>query len=107
MLKKRAEQTRLDSDSEINWADVGDIGEGSEKAIEDDIPKEVQDKLLNDYERELIKQKLDKGTKAEDILASEVDKLSLRSNKSSPGSSQEKGEKKRENEISIKLIFDY
>ena len=25
-LKKRAEQTRLDSDSEINWDDVGDIG---------------------------------------------------------------------------------
>lgn len=46
VLKKRAEQTKVDSDSEINWDDEDDL-ECS------DIPDAVQEKLLSDYEAEL------------------------------------------------------
>jgi len=46
VLKKRAEQTKVDSDSEINWDDDEDL-ENS------DIPDAVQEKLLSDYEAEL------------------------------------------------------
>ena len=90
-LKKRVEQTRLDSDSDINWDDIGDIAEagagGGDKkkttkvnAASDDIPPEVQEKLLNDYERELITEKLKKASL--DVTED---------NRTSPGSSQEKG----------------
>lgn len=47
VLKKRAEQTKVDSDSEINWDDDEDDLENS------DIPDAVQEKLLSDYEAEL------------------------------------------------------
>lgn len=43
VLKKRAEQTKADSDSEINWDEEEDL----------DIPDAVQEKLLTDYEAEL------------------------------------------------------
>lgn len=46
VLKKRAEQTKVDSDSEINWDDDEEL-EGS------DIPDAVQEKLLTEYEAEL------------------------------------------------------
>ena len=56
---------RVDSDSAMNWDDVADLagGDGSKKE-DDDIPAEVQDKLLSDYERELIAEKLKKGEAA-------------------------------------------
>jgi len=44
VLKKRAEQTKEDSDQELNWDDDEDMVE---------IPEDVQDKLLKDYEKEL------------------------------------------------------
>ena len=64
-LRRRAEQVRVDSDSAMNWDDVADLagGDGSKKE-DDDIPAEVQDKLLSDYERELIAEKLKKGEAA-------------------------------------------
>lgn len=46
VLKKRAEQTKVDSDSEINWDD-------DEELDNNDIPDAVQEKLLSDYEAEL------------------------------------------------------
>lgn len=46
VLKKRAEETKVDSDSEINWDEDEEL-EGPE------IPDAVQEKLLSDYEAEL------------------------------------------------------
>jgi len=46
VLKKRAEQTKADSDSEINWDEEDDLEVP-------DIPDAVQEKLLTDYEAEL------------------------------------------------------
>jgi len=46
VLKKRAEQAKIDSDSEINWDDDEELDGG-------DIPDAVQEKLLSDYEKEL------------------------------------------------------
>ena len=57
---------RQDSDAGINWDDVEDLAgdsKGKSKGEEDDIPTEVQDKLLSDYERELITEKMKKGGK--------------------------------------------
>ena len=57
---------RQDSDAGINWDDVEDLAgdsKGKNKGEEDDIPTEVQDKLLSDYERELITEKMKKGGK--------------------------------------------
>jgi len=48
VLKKRAEQTKVDSDSEINWDEDDDDLENVQ-----DIPDAVQEKLLSDYEAEL------------------------------------------------------
>merc|ERR1712098_470868 len=47
VLKKRAEQAKADSDTEINW-DEDDLETP-------DIPDAVQEKLLTDYEAELKK----------------------------------------------------
>jgi len=47
VLKKRAEQTKADSDNEINWDEDDDLETGEE------IPDAVQEKLLTDYEAEL------------------------------------------------------
>jgi len=46
VLKKRAEQTKVDSDSDINWDEDEEL-DGA------DIPDAVQEKLLSDYEAEL------------------------------------------------------
>ena len=52
VLKKRAaEVSASKNDEEINWDDVADLAEPSE------IPTEMQDKLLNEYEKELKGQK--------------------------------------------------
>ena len=52
VLKKRAaEVSASKNDEEINWDDVADLAEPS------DIPTEMQDKLLNEYEKELKGQK--------------------------------------------------
>ncbi len=69
-LKKRAEEaSRLDSGSDLKWDD--DDEEPSE---------EMQKKLLNDYEQELIKEKLNKV---------QIDKSSSESRQSSPGASDD------------------
>ena len=101
-LKKRVEQARLDSDSEINWEDVADLtSAGTGSANPDvEIPPEVQDKLLSDYERELITEKLKKGEQKslnEEIKSLNLDKKKPstgNSSRNSPGSSQEKGNEK-------------
>ena len=57
MLKKRI---AADEDEEINWDDVADLAEKStsdKNATAKDIPTDVQDKLLSEYERELIEAK--------------------------------------------------
>jgi len=48
VLKKRAEQTKIDSDSDINWDEDDEDLENVQ-----DIPDDVQEKLLSDYEAEL------------------------------------------------------
>jgi len=68
-LKKRAEQTRYDSDSDINWDDVEDLAgdakdvkmeeKASAVAPEVEIPEHLQEKLLSDYEEELKGKKRD------------------------------------------------
>jgi len=50
VLKKRAEQTKIDSDSEINWDEDDDDLDNAQE-----IPDAVQEKLLSDYEAELKK----------------------------------------------------
>ena len=60
VLKKRAaEVASKTDDDEINWDDVADLAETS-GATAKDIPDEVQDKLLNEYEKELIEAKVKK-----------------------------------------------
>ena len=54
---------RSDSDAGINWDDVEDLAGGPNSPRGEDIPAEVQDKLLSDYERELITEKVKKGEK--------------------------------------------
>ena len=51
----------------------------------------MQDKLLSDYERELITRKLKKGEEAQKTLSEELDQLNVDSRNISPGSSQGKG----------------
>ena len=51
---------REESDSGINWDDVEDLTSGGSSG---DIPADLQNKLLSDYERELITQKVKKGQK--------------------------------------------
>jgi len=47
-LKRRAEEAKVDSDSEINWDEDEDLGDT-------EIPEAVQEKLLSDYEAEIKK----------------------------------------------------
>merc|ERR1719249_133065 len=47
-LKRRAEEAKVDSDSEINWDEDEDLGDA-------EIPEAVQEKLLSDYEAEMKK----------------------------------------------------
>ncbi len=63
-LRKRADMaSRIDSDPGMNWDDVGDLAGNGKEGGEEEIPAEVQDKLLSDYERELITEKMKKGEK--------------------------------------------
>jgi hypothetical protein len=48
VLKKRAEQAKVDTEQEINWDDDEDTGSDMVE-----IPADVQDQLLTDYEKEL------------------------------------------------------
>merc|ERR1712223_2099962 len=48
-LKRRAEEAKVDSDSEINWDEDEDLGDT-------EIPEAVQEKLLSDYEAEIKKE---------------------------------------------------
>merc|ERR1719273_2924261 len=45
-LRRRAEEAKVDSDSEINWDEDEDLGDT-------EIPESVQEKLLSDYEAEI------------------------------------------------------
>merc|ERR1719318_1388227 len=48
-LKRRAEEAKVDSDSEINWDEDEDLGDT-------EIPEAVQEKLLSDHEAEMKKE---------------------------------------------------
>jgi len=71
VLKKRAEQTKVDEDNEINWDD--DEDDDLEKV--QDIPDEVQEQLLSDYEAEL-KTKKPKHAKKDSNASDDWEKLS-------------------------------
>merc|ERR1719400_1648582 len=47
-LRRRAEEAKVESDSEINWDEDEDLGDT-------EIPEAVQEKLLSDYEAEIKK----------------------------------------------------
>ena len=93
----------MDSDSAMNWDDVADLAGNEDK----DIPAEVQDKLLSDYERELSK---GKSKNTANALSDEIAELALKdeeeaerkrqqqekSERVSPGSTNEKGEEGEE-----------
>ena len=71
MLKKRI-AADVSVDEEINWDDVADLAEKSTSdknaTTAKDIPTDVQDKLLSEYERELIEaksKKLDQNLKTQ------------------------------------------
>jgi len=70
VLKKRAEQTKADSDNEINWDDDDDDLETVEE-----IPDSVQEKLLNEYEAEL-KNKKPSHAKKDSNASDDWEKLS-------------------------------
>lgn len=61
MLKKRAAEVSSANDEEINWDDVADLAGNSNSGTNlaaKDIPDDVQDKLLSEYEKELIEAKV-------------------------------------------------
>ena len=62
MLKKRAAEVSSANDEEINWDDVADLAGNSNSGTNaaKDIPDDVQDKLLSEYEKELIEAKVKK-----------------------------------------------
>jgi len=62
MLKKRAAEVSSANDEEINWDDVADLAGNSNPGTNaaKDIPDDVQDKLLSEYEKELIEAKVKK-----------------------------------------------
>jgi len=72
VLKKRAEQTKVESDTEcLNW------DEDDEEDIENvpEIPDDVQEKLLSDYEAEL-KTKKPSHAKKDSNASDDWEKLS-------------------------------
>merc|ERR1719350_50441 len=69
VLKKRAEQTKADSDNEINWDEDDDL-----ETVEE-IPDAVQEKLLNEYEAEL-KNKKPSHAKKDSNASDDWEKLS-------------------------------
>jgi len=63
ILKKRAAEVSSANDEEINWDDVADLAGNSNSDSTKpgkDIPDDVQDKLLSEYEKELIEAKVKK-----------------------------------------------
>lgn len=70
VLKKRAEQTKADSDNDINW----DEDEDDLETVEE-IPDAVQEKLLNEYEAEL-KTKKPSHAKKDSNASDDWEKLS-------------------------------
>lgn len=62
-LKKRAAEA-AQADEEINWDDVADLASSKDESPEtaSAIPDDVQDKLLKDYEKELIEAKVKKAS---------------------------------------------
>ena len=63
ILKKRAAEVSSANDEEINWDDVADLAGTSNSDSKNpgkDIPDDVQDKLLSEYEKELIEAKVKK-----------------------------------------------
>ena len=63
ILKKRAAEVSSANDEEINWDDVADLAGNSNSDSKNpgkDIPDDVQDKLLSEYEKELIEAKVKK-----------------------------------------------
>jgi hypothetical protein len=76
VLKKRAAEATKDDDEEINWDDVADLADNpvaakiSAAENDEEIPDEVQDRLLKDYERELIAAKVNPVTN--DNLSNEL-----------------------------------
>jgi len=69
VLKKRAEQTKADSDNEINWDEDDDL-----ETVEE-IPDAVQEKLLTEYEAEL-KTKKPSHAKKDSNASDDWEKLS-------------------------------
>jgi|ERR1712013_359 len=69
VLKKRAEQTKAESDNEINWDEDDDL------ETVDEIPDAVQEKLLNEYEAEL-KTKKPSHAKKDSNASDDWEKLS-------------------------------
>jgi len=69
VLKKRAEQTKAESDNEINWDEDDDL-----ETVEE-IPDAVQEKLLNEYEAEL-KNKKPSHAKKDSNASDDWEKLS-------------------------------
>merc|ERR1712025_359249 len=62
MLKKRAAEVSSANDEEINWDDVADLAGNTNPGTNPakDIPDDVQDRLLSEYEKELIEAKVKK-----------------------------------------------
>jgi len=62
VLKKRAAEVSSANDEEINWDDVADLAGNSNSGTNavKDIPDDVQDKLISEYEKELIDAKVKK-----------------------------------------------
>merc|ERR1719430_2519555 len=69
VLKKRAEQTKAESDNEINWDEDDDL------ETVDEISDAVQEKLLNEYEAEL-KTKKPSHAKKDSNASDDWEKLS-------------------------------
>jgi len=70
-LKKRAELTKVDSDSDINWDEDEEVdGVGA------DIPDAVQEKLLSDYEAELKTTKKPSHAKKDSNASDDWEKVS-------------------------------
>ncbi len=94
-LRQRLDRTGPDTDTDINWDDdVADLADNN-------IPAELQEKLLSDYERELIMKKMKKQGGVTSSIGEEIAQLQVTEEKAtpdgnisrtSPGSSvQEKG----------------
>ena len=70
---------------DITWGEVGDL-------TEKDIPKEEQDRLLSEYERELLTKKMKNSGAAavEDSIGEELAKLDMKDKKNKAAASGKK-----------------